>query len=333
MLTSKSPRRVMLAAYQLAMDALPRFTCKFSRRDFTRPQLFACLVLKEFEKKDYRGVEQLLWDCPDLRLAIGLNKAPDHTTLHRASKALLALPRAQRLLDKFVAFARKWKVLGRNVRLAAMDSSGYEARHISSYFVRRRSKGERDKINGKMQEITYSRYPKLAIVVDCATHLVLSFWTGTGPGSDHPHFDDCLYQAWRRTNPAKLAADAGYDSEANHELARQDMRIKTLIPPEIGRRRKDGGPPGGRWRRVMSILLGTKRRRRKSGYTQRWQSETVNSMMKRNQGSALRARTDRSRNRELALRVLTHDLSILRPRVATEQQSPVSASQKIHRNR
>jgi hypothetical protein len=37
-------------------DTLPKFTSKFSRKDFTLPQLFACLVLKEFEKKDYRGV-------------------------------------------------------------------------------------------------------------------------------------------------------------------------------------------------------------------------------------------------------------------------------------
>ena len=130
--------------------------------------------------------------------------------------------------------------------------------------------------------------------------------------------DDCLYHAWRRADVGKLVADAGYDSERAHQLARSDMGIKTLIPPLSGRPRRDGRPPGGRWRRVMSILLGTKQRRRKSGYTQRWQSETVNSMMKRNQGSALRARTDRSRNREFALRVLTHDLGILKPRVATE---------------
>src|SRR6266849_8717989 len=53
MISSKSPRRVMLAAFDLATDALPEFSSKFSRRDFTRPQLFACLVLKEFWKGDY----------------------------------------------------------------------------------------------------------------------------------------------------------------------------------------------------------------------------------------------------------------------------------------
>ena len=177
----------MLAAFHLATDALPEFSSKFSRRDFTRPQLFACLVLKEFEKKDYRGIEQLLWDCPALRRSIGLAKAPDHTTLHRASKALLALPRAQKMLDKLVVFARAWKVLGKKVALAALDSSGYEARHISSYFVRRRTSGGIAKGAAKTQEITYNRFPKLAIVVDCATHLILSFWTGIGPGPDHGH--------------------------------------------------------------------------------------------------------------------------------------------------
>jgi hypothetical protein len=319
MISSKSPRRVLLAAFYLATDTLPAFSSKFSRRDFTRPQLFACLVLKEFEKKDYRGAEQLLWDCPDLRRSIGLHKAPDHSTLQRASQALLPLPRVRRMLDQLIVFARAWKILGKTVAVAALDSSGYEARHISSYFVRRRAKGGLAKKAQKTQETTYNRFPKLAIVVDCATHLILSFWTGVGPGPDHPHLESCLYHAWRRADVRKLVADAGYDSEAAHELARSDMGIKTLIPPWSGRPRQDGRRPGGRWRRVMSILLGTKRRRRHSGYTQRWQSETVNSMMKRNQGSALRARTNPSRSRELALRVLTHNLGILRPRVATEQ--------------
>ena len=308
----------MLAAYQLAKDALPEFSSKFSRRDFTWPQLFACLVLKEFEKKDYRGAEQLLWDCPDLRREIGLTKAPDHTTLHRAAQTLLSLPRAQKLLDQLIVLARAWRVLGKRVALAALDSSGYETRHISSYFVRRRAKGGVAKKAEKTQETTYSRFPKLGIVVDSATHLILSFWAGIGPGADHPHFDDCLYHAWRRADVRTLVADAGYDSESNHQLARSDMNVRTLIPALIGRRRKDGGPPSGRWRRVMAKLLRTKRGRRKSGYSQRWQSETVNSMMKRNAGSALRARSDRARNREFALRVLTHNLGILKPRVATE---------------
>jgi hypothetical protein len=54
-----------------------------------------------------------------------------------------------------------------------------------------------------------------------------------------------------------------------------------------------------------------KRRFPKHTYGQRWQIETVFSMLKRNMGSALRARSYHSQNREIRLRVLTHNLAIL----------------------
>jgi len=54
---------------------------KFSRKDFTQPQLFACLVLREHQKKSYRGIEALLIDSPDWLADIGLTKAPDHPAL------------------------------------------------------------------------------------------------------------------------------------------------------------------------------------------------------------------------------------------------------------
>ncbi len=43
-------------------------------------------------------------------------------------------------------------------------------------------------------------------------------------------------------------------------------------------------------------------------YGQRWQVETVNGMIERNLGSALRATTARRRSMELLLRVLTHNI-------------------------
>ena len=42
-----------------------------------------------------------------------------------------------------------------------------------------------------------------------------------------------------------------------------------------------------------------------------WTIETVNSMIKRNLGSALRAKTARRRSMELLLRVVTHNIMIL----------------------
>jgi hypothetical protein len=49
----------------------------------------------------------------------------------------------------------------------------------------------------------------------------------------------------------------------------------------------------------------------KDHYGQRWQAETVNSMIKRNLGSACRARTPWGRKRDMLLRTVTHNVMIL----------------------
>ncbi len=49
----------------------------------------------------------------------------------------------------------------------------------------------------------------------------------------------------------------------------------------------------------------------KKTYGQRWQVETVYSVIKRRQGDALAARTYHSQNRAMRLMVLTHNIMIL----------------------
>ena len=46
-------------------------------------------------------------------------------------------------------------------------------------------------------------------------------------------------------------------------------------------------------------------------YGQRWQVETVFSMIKRNQGEALPSKTYWANNREMMLKVLTHNIGII----------------------
>jgi hypothetical protein len=86
---TKSPLALARTALAVAADALPAYSSKFSRKDFTQHQLFALLVLREFLKQDYRGLEQLLTDWSDLRAALGLAKVPDHSTLQKAAGRLL----------------------------------------------------------------------------------------------------------------------------------------------------------------------------------------------------------------------------------------------------
>lgn len=310
----------MRAAYCLASRSLPEHSSKFSRKDFTLPQLFACLAVKEMLKRSYRQAEALLADCPDWLKDIGLDRTPDHNTLCRAAHYLLKTFRANKLLDVLSRWAAQAGMLKLSQKPLAVDSTSYESHHVSRYYEQRCRKNrlqlkanDREKGRKSSRSRTVKRLPKLGIAVATSCHLVLSMWTGTGMGADQPHFEPVVFDAWRRSmiRRFKVAADAGYDSEDNHQIARRDMGLVSLIPPNAGRPRKDGRPPGGRWRRHMKGLLKTKESRKRCGYTQRWQVETVNSMMKRNLGSELRGKTADSRKQDMRLKTLVHDLMVV----------------------
>jgi hypothetical protein len=93
---TKSPRAVAREALRLAQEALPAYSSKFSRKDFTQHQLFALLALKTFFKTDYRGVVQLLRDFAELRHDLGLDDIPHYSTLCYAAKRLLKKGRSSR---------------------------------------------------------------------------------------------------------------------------------------------------------------------------------------------------------------------------------------------
>jgi hypothetical protein len=316
----------MLVAHHLASQVLPRYSGKFSRHDFTLAQLFACLCAKELLKRSYRQAEATLRDAEHWCHAIGMRKAPDHNTLCRAATLLLGKCRVNKLLDAMARWAALNHVLGLSIKPAAGDSSLFEHHHISAHFAARRRResrrSRRRRMAGKKRDPAGAlrRLPKLGVVISSFSHLILSMWCGTGSGSDGPHFESILFDAWRRVPQRTFAAvfDAGYDGEDHHRIARHDMGVRSIIPPLIGR---PTDKPPTYWRRHMKRLLRTKRSRRRCGYTQRWQAETVMSMIKRNLGSALRGRTVRSRYRDLALKVLTHNIMIIRRqrRVETEQ--------------
>jgi hypothetical protein len=288
-----------MVAFAVGLRSLPLFAHKYSPKKFTQPQLFACLVLKEFLQFDYRKLAATLADSPSWTEAIGLRTIPHFTTLQKAARRLLRSADAQRLLDTTVKEAQERSRMTKRVRLAAMDGSGWESRHASAYYVRRCAKGGKAK-----QKLTYQRFPKAGLSCDTATHFILGIVPGRGPGPDILHYRCLLEQSLARTRIDTLAADAGYDAEHSHRFAREKHGVRTLIPPLIGR--PTDKKPTGYWRRQMAERLHLTR------YTQRWQSETVNSMLKRLLGSALRARTYWSQCRELCLRAVTHNILILR---------------------
>ena len=87
---SKSALRVAREALAVGRAALPAYASRFSRHDYTQPQLFALLVLKQFLRTDYRGLVALVAEWRDLRQALGLRKVPHFSTLAHAARRLLA---------------------------------------------------------------------------------------------------------------------------------------------------------------------------------------------------------------------------------------------------
>ena len=296
----------MTLAWRVGKSCLPQYASKFSRKDFTLPQLFACLTLRQFYNLSYRKTEALLRDSPSWRRAIGLKKTPDHNTLCDAFDVVVQSEHLGKAMDLLADAFEKAGLLRLDEKPLAIDSSCYESRHVSRHFERRKRDGKSDEAVKSERSATVKKLPRLAIAVAASCHLILAAWATTGGGADHPHFEPVLFDAWRRASVKTVVADAGYDSEDAHCLARDDMSVISIIPPFAGR--PTDKPPPTYYRRMMQE--GFADGSLNEAYGQRWQSETVNSMMKRNHGSALRARTPARREREMMLKVVTHNVAL-----------------------
>lgn len=299
MKTSKSPNDIARVAYITAQRSLPAYRHEFSPKKFTQHQLVACLVLKEFFTTDYRGIEEILNDSSDLRKILKLHEVPHYTTLQKAAQRLTKKKVLDKLMREILTVAVEAKIMKKRIALSAIDGTGFESHHISNYFVKRKAKGQ----GSIYQMTTYTQYPKLGIVSDCATHLVLSGVPSRGPYPDIVHYKKAIIEAEKNIHMKILTADAGYDSEKAHTFAREQYGIRTIIPPRIGR--PTHKLPKGKWRKVMATRFNKKL------YGQRWQVETVNSMIKRNLGSALRARSYWSQCREMMLKLFVHNVTVV----------------------
>ena len=183
---------------------------------------------------------------------------------------------------------------------AAVDSTGYEARVVSRYFVWRAGRRGRQR-----------RWPKLTAALDTATHLFLAARVTRGPSQDAPHLVPVVRDATRNHPLDTLLADAAYDAEENHAHPRERLGVRATVIPL--NRRGSRKRPKTKYRRQMVRRFRRKPTgsRHKRVYGQRWQVESGFSRCKRLLGSALRATRWVNQKKELLLRVVTHNLMLL----------------------
>ena len=176
-----------------------------------------------------------------------------------------------------------------------MDATGLETRHVSAHFGGRRAKGKSHR---------QRTWPKLTVVLHTGSHLLLGAVPGVGPSQDFPDFTPAMRQAAGLVAIDTTLGDAGCDAEHNHRLCREKLGVRqTVIRPN---RRNTGR----RWPKTP-CRRAVRHRFPKAPYHQRWHVESGFSQHNRRLGSALTARNSTAQNRELVLRVLTHNLMLL----------------------
>ena len=166
---------------------------------------------------------------------------------------------------------------------------------MSAHFGQRRAGGA-----GHRQRA----WPKPTAVVDAASHLIAGAAPGLGPSRDSPDFAPAVRQAAELVAFDTVLADAGYDAEHDHRLCREELGMRRAVIALNPRNAGDRSPKAP-YRRASRQAFPT------ALYRQRWQAESAFSQHKRRLGSALTARGTAAQQRELILRVLTHNLALL----------------------
>jgi len=268
--------------------------------------LFASIFTEAFHTAPvicYFGASTILkdglsWHRRDAKGLLGFTQCPGierHTALFDPllCRKKAAKKRAfEKLLGGIFELCGQINLLNKDPE-GAIDSTGLETRHISEHFV-----------NCTKRPSYYRRtWPKITVVCNTENHLIAGCIVTRGPSYDFDLFQPAVIEAYKQVRFKRILADGGYDSEANHRVAREVFGMEVMI--KLNLRGFERHPKGVHRRKTQEEFD-------KKVFNNRWQVESVFSRNKRLLGSALRNRTDDSRERECLLRVLTHNLMIIR---------------------
>jgi hypothetical protein len=143
------------------------------------------------------------------------------------------------------------------------------------------------------------RFVKLTIGAELKTQLVTSIKVRRGPANDTRDFPPVVRRAHAIKRIKVGIGDKGYDSEKNHELLREELHARSIIPARhedvpIWRTR-------GRYRKEM------KRGYSKKTYHQRSKDETIFSVIKRTMGDEVRSIRVKGQNNEMRAKIISYN--------------------------
>lgn len=269
--------KVARIAYHLAQQSLPTYSHPKSPHHFTLPQLAACVLLTFYLNVSYRDMEEWLLATDKVCEALELPRVPDHSTLHRTYQKL-RMKDFHQMKDKLLAAVEVEE------EAVAADSTGFSPGQASLYYQTRQGK-------------LYRRWFKGVYAVGILTRYILAWRRGFGPGSDVPFLNGLRrdVRPYVKQQNWVMLADSGFDGKAVHagDLIPPVRRSGNLLDPV---------------RKARAELVD--QARLDGLFGQRWQSETVMSVIKRKFGDTIRSRKRSLQNREPIVKGLVYNIHL-----------------------
>ena len=284
-------------AMDVATATLPTYRSRFSKHQFTQPQLLAILCLMRYEDWTFREAEVRLREHSELRAVLRLSSVPDYSTVYRF---LQRLPddTIESALGESVRRLRRSSRRGRRRACVAVDGTGLAQHAVSTYFIRR----VEQHTGGKTH---YKHFLKWLIVVDVDRQIILAQRARQGPWCDTRALPGLVDAASRTMPIGVVLADAEFDSEANHRHVRGTLGAHSVIPPNPRR-----GIPEAEFRHQMYRAFP------RELYGPRAKIETVFSVIKRKLSTKAPGRRLPMQMRQALLLGLAFNLYRLRHRPA-----------------
>ena len=280
-------------AHEVMQEVLPAYSGKYSKHTFTQPQLMTILCLMRFEDWTFREAEVRLAEHSDLRQALGLERAPDHTTLYRFMRRV-----TDEVLDEvLIAIATRLVPRRRGRRrkkaVVAVDATGLAPGSVSTFFINRRT----DRGEG----LEWRHWCKWTIVIDVLRRCVLAQAARQGPYNDCATLRPLVSAAQRVTPVGLVLADAEFDSERNHRHIRDVVGADSVIPAKRGK---------ADWK-IKGVRAQMRRRFPRKRYSQRAQVESVFSAVKRKLSAKAPGRSAETQRRQAMLLGVAYNIYLL----------------------
>jgi len=215
-------------ALQVCRAVLPRYRSRFSKHQFTQPQLLAILFLMRYEDWTFREAEVRLGEHRELRQALGLVSVPDFTTLYRFLQSLDEQA-VDQSVGETVRRLRGTRRKGRRRAREVVDATGLAQGAVSTFFVRRMH-------HHGQKPLPWRHWLKWVAVVDLDQQFVLSQIARRGPWNDCANLPAVVEVASQQMRIGLVLADAEFDSERNHTYIRKQLGAQSVIPAKRGKK-------------------------------------------------------------------------------------------------